>query len=101
MIVIWFGMWAIFMILSNKRVIENKIWQKAFETVSNQRFGFSVINDVFSIFYVPILWFGFSQFQTLFGSGYLGFNGFICLIFVLASISLPFLLFLVWWKKGE
>lgn len=52
-----------------------------------------------SVLYLPLLWFGFSQFQELFSTGYLGFNGFICLIFVIFSVLYPIGLFLVWWKK--
>lgn len=54
-----------------------------------------------SVLYLPLLWFGFSQFQELFSAGYLGFNGFICLIFVIFSVLYPIGLFLVWWKKEQ
>ncbi len=62
-IVILAFMWALFMILSNKRVIEHKIWHSILETISHRRYKLMVINDVISLFYVPILWFGFSQMQ--------------------------------------
>ena len=51
------------------------------------------------VFYFPILVFGFYQFQNLFSKGYGGFNGFVCLLLVIASILLPFIWAYVWWKK--
>ena len=60
-----------------------------------------VINDVASVLYLPILIFGFYQFQELFGEGYLGFNGFISLVFVLACLALPFIWTAVWCKKEK
>jgi hypothetical protein len=48
-----------------------------------------------------MLWFGFNQFQELFSSGYQGFNGFICIVFVVFALLYPFGLLYVWWKKDE
>lgn len=70
-----------------------------FETISVRRYRYSIINDIFGIFYLPILWFSFYQFQKLFDKGYLGFNGFVCLVLVLAALALPFVWGAVWWKK--
>jgi hypothetical protein len=39
-----------------------------FEDVFKRRFKFMAINDVFSLFYVPLVWFGLSQFKNLMGS---------------------------------
>jgi len=39
-----------------------------FDDVFKRRFKFMAINDVISLFYVPILWFSFSQFKNLIGS---------------------------------
>jgi hypothetical protein len=58
-----------------------------------------IINDVFSLFYFPILYFGFLQLQHLFGPGILGLNGFIALVFILTVILLPFIWIYVWVKK--
>lgn len=99
MIIIAFGLWALFMILSNRRIIEHKTWHNFLESVSVRRFRFSLLNDIISVFYVPIVWFGFNQFQELFSEGYLGFNGFVCLIMVVFVLLYPFGLVYVWWKK--
>jgi len=58
-----------------------------------------VINDVISVLYIPILVFGFYQFQDLIGDGILGFNGFISLLSVLACLAIPFIWTVVWYKK--
>ena len=97
--IILVGLFAIFMILSNRKVIEHKIWQKMFQIISIQRFRFSIINDIMGVFYLPILVFGFYQFQNLFDKGYAGFNGFVCLVLVIGAILLPFAWGFVWWKK--
>lgn len=55
--------WLIFLFLSNKRIVEHKKWHELFEIISNRRFKFMVINDVASVLYIPILIFGFYQFQ--------------------------------------
>lgn len=99
MIVVAFGLWALFIILSNRRIVENKTWHNFLEMVSIKRFRFSLINDILSVLYVPILWFGLNQFQQLFSTGYLGFNGFICLIFVIVCLLVPIGLFYIYFRK--
>lgn len=61
-------MWFIFSILSNRRLISHKTWNSMFDDVFKRRFKYMAINDVFSLFYVPILWFAFNQFKNLVGS---------------------------------
>ena len=96
-----FPFWLIFLILSNKRVVEHKKWHNLLELISNRRFGFMIINDIASVLYIPILVFGFYQFQELFGEGILGFNGFISLVCVLLCLALPIVWTIVWCKKEK
>ncbi len=66
--IIFACMWTVFFFLSNKRVITNKTWHGMFEDAFKRRFKFMAVNDVFSLLYVPIIWFGLSQFKNLMGS---------------------------------
>ena len=91
--------WLIFLILSNRRVVEHKKWNTFFSLISHRRFRFMILNDIASVLYLPVLIFGFYQFQELFGEGYMGFNGFITLVFVLAFLALPFIWTAIWCKK--
>lgn len=66
-IVVFGVIWLIFLFLSNKRLISNKIWHGMFEDVFKRRFKFKALNDVLSLFYVPLIWFGLSQLKDLGG----------------------------------
>jgi len=98
LIVILGVFWFIFLILGNKRILPHKIWHRFLEEVSQKRYQLMVINDVITLFYLPILYFGFMQLQHLFGSGIYGFNGFVTLVFLLAALAMPFIWLLVWFK---
>ena len=66
-IIVFTGIWLLFLFLSNKRLISNKTWHGMFEDVFKRRLKFKAVNDVLSLFYVPLIWFGFSQLQDLVG----------------------------------
>ena len=89
----------IFLILSNKRIMCNKVWHSFFSEVSEKRFRWMALNDILSLFYVPITYFGFWQFHHLFGTGIYGFNGFVTLVFVLSTILLPIIYLILWCKR--
>jgi hypothetical protein len=98
-LVIFSPLWFLFLILSNRRVVDHKLWNSILTTISNHRFKLMVVNDICSVFYVPILWFGFYQMQELFGEGFLVFNGISCLLFVIFAIIIPFIWLWAWVKK--
>ena len=59
-----------------------------------------VINDVVSLFYLPITYFGFSQMNHLFDSpGIYSFNGAMALIFVVVAIVVPVVWVVLWCKR--
>ncbi len=94
-------MWLISLFLSNKRLITHKTWHSIFDDVFRRRFKFTVINDVLSLFYVPILWFALSQFKDLVGSEkttYMNVNAAFTVIFLIAAIVLPIVWFVAWIK---
>lgn len=59
-----------------------------------------VVNDVLSLFYLPITYFGFWQFTHLFGEGVYGFNGFSALVLVLAALIIPVVWLGLWCKRS-
>ena len=60
-----------------------------------------VVNDILSLFYVPVTYFGFWQFKHLFDySGVYAFSGFAALLFVLLAIVLPVVWLVMWWKRS-
>jgi hypothetical protein len=60
-----------------------------------------VINDILSIFYLPITYFGFFQMSHLFDNpGIYSFNGAIALIFVLIAIIVPIAWLVLWCKRS-
>ncbi len=67
-IVLFAGFWFLFLFLSNKRLVGNKTWHSFFEDIFKRRLKYAAINDVISLFYVPILWFGLSQLKDLTGT---------------------------------
>lgn len=93
-IVIVIGIWAIFFIVSRGWVRGDEGWRGVLEDLSKKRFRFWILNDVIQLVYVPVLWFGFSQFAELFGPGILAFNGILTLILVLFFVAYPILLLL-------
>jgi len=98
-IVIFACFWAIFMLLGNKRLIPHKIWQPFFASISDKRYGLMVINDVLSLFYLPILFFSFMQLNNLNGGGIYSFNAFVTVIFLIAAILMPVIWLLLWIKR--
>jgi hypothetical protein len=98
LIVILGSLWFVFLLLENKRIVSHKIWHKFLEEVSQKRYQLMVVNDVITLFYLPILYFGFLQLQHLFGEGIYGFNVFATLLFVIAALAMPFVWLLVWFK---
>jgi hypothetical protein len=72
-----------------------------FEDVFKRRFKFMAINDVFSLFYVPILWFGLSQFKSLIDSGpetYMTVNAGLTVVFFVFAVVMPFVWLMMWIK---
>jgi len=59
--------WIAFAVLSNKRLVSDKLWHNMFDDVFKRRFKFMAVNDVISLFYVPIVWFAFTQFKDFTG----------------------------------
>jgi hypothetical protein len=57
------------------------------------------INDFISLFYVPILWLAFNQFQDLGTGSYMIFNSFCSILFLILAILLPILYLYMWWKR--
>jgi len=60
------GFVVLFLLLGNNRMVKQKIWQGWFEAVSEKRFRFMVVNDVFGLFGLPLFYFGFMQFKNIF-----------------------------------
>lgn len=98
-VVIYASFWFLFLLLGNKRLIGHKIWHSFLHEVSEKRFQWMVVNDIMSLFYVPITYFGFWQFRNLFGSGIYAFNGVATLLFVLLAIAIPILWLVLWCKR--
>jgi hypothetical protein len=100
-LIIFACMWVLFFFLSNRRLITHKTWHSMFEDVFKRRFKFMAINDVFSLFYVPILWFGLSQFKSLIGSGpetYMTVNAGLTVVFFVFAVVMPFVWLMMWIK---
>ena len=98
-IIIFACMWAVFFFLSNKRLITNKTWHGMFDDVFKRRFKFMAVNDVFGLFYVPIVWFGLSQFKNLIGSElktYMTVNAALTVVFFVCAVVMPFAWLLMW-----
>jgi len=58
-----------------------------------------VINDVLSLFFLPILFFSFMQLNNLNGGGIYSFNAFVTVIFLIAAILMPVIWLLLWIKR--
>lgn len=100
MIVVMFCFWLVFLILGNKRIMKHKIWLNFFSEVSKKRFQLMVINDIVSIFYLPITYFGFLQMTHLFDApGIYSFNGVMALIFLMVAIIVPIAWIVLWCKR--
>jgi hypothetical protein len=71
-----------------------------YEDVFRRRFKFMAINDVMSLFYMPIIWFGLTQFRNI--SGYTDnlsiTTPVFAIIFLVAAIVMP-IVWVVLWKK--
>lgn len=68
-IILFAGMWLILLFLSSKKLISNKLWFNLLDDTFKRRFKFMAINDVISLFVVPIVWFAIWQFKDLKGTG--------------------------------
>lgn len=66
-IIVFAILWVILLFFSNKRLISHKIWHGMFDDVFKRRLKFRAINDILSLFYVPLIWFGLSQLKDLMG----------------------------------
>jgi hypothetical protein len=98
-IVILACFWVVFLLLGNKRIVTHKIWLSFFSEVSEKRFKNMLVNDVVSLFYLPITYFGFWQMNNLFGEGIYGFNGFATLFFTASAIAVPVIWLGIWCKR--
>lgn len=93
--------WFIWLMLSNKRLISHKTWHSMFDDVFKRRFKFMALNDVFALFYVPILYFSLNQFKDLVGSEipeYMNANAAFTVIFFVCAVILPFVWLVMWIK---
>jgi len=101
-IIVFTCMWLVFLFLSNKKLISHKLWFNMFDDVFKRRFKFMALNDVFSLFFVPIVWFALWQFQDLKGSGssddYSNINSAFTVIFLILTLLLPFIWTMFWFK---
>jgi hypothetical protein len=59
------------------------------------------VNDFISLFYMPILWLAFNQFQDFGVGSYMQFNAFCSILFLVIAILLPILYLYMWWKKSS
>lgn len=91
--------WLVFLLLGNNRVVSHKVWHSFLSEVSQKRFKNMIINDILSLFYLPITYFGFWQIRHLFGSGIYGFNGFATLFFLISAIVVPIVWLGFWCKR--
>lgn len=94
--VILIPLWLLFGLLSNRRLVENKNWLSFWTGISVNRYRLMILNDVLSVFYVPLLWFGFMQFQDLIFEGYLGFSSFLAIAMVIICVALPAIWLVIW-----
>jgi hypothetical protein len=99
LIIILACFWLLFLVLGNKRIVTHKVWHSFLAEVSQKRYQFMVVNDVLSLFYLPILYFGFLQLQTLIGPGIYAFNAAATLIFIALAITLPIIWTTVWYRR--
>lgn len=101
-IIMFSGMWMVFLFLSSKKLISNKLWFNMFEDIFKRRFKFMALNDILSLFIVPILWFGLWQFKDLTGteleSGYSTINAVFTVVFLIFAFIIPVIWGLFWFK---
>lgn len=82
--------WFFFLTLSSKFVMRHKIWQGFFQEISRKRFQLMLINDIFSLFYFPILYFAFMQMNNLVSTGsFYALNAAFTIIIFIAAIIVP------------
>lgn len=94
--------WFVFLCLSSKYVVRHKVWQAFLEGISRRRFQLMVLNDAFSLFYLPLAYFAFMQLPNLFSSGgFYGLNAFLTLLLLLAAIIMPMVWVLLWWSRSR
>lgn len=100
MIVVFICFWFVFLMLGNKRIMLHKIWFGFFSEISEKRFQLMVINDVISLFYLPITYFGFFQISHLFeSSGIYIANGIMTILFLAVAIIIPIVWMILWCKR--
>ena len=98
--VIFICLWLLFLVLGNPRIVTHKIWQGFFRDISVKRYQLMVLHDVLSLFYLPLFYFAFSQFRTIFNeAGFYAANGFITVLFLLIGLVMPFVWIGLWAKK--
>lgn len=92
-------MWALFFFLSNRRLVSHRTWHSMFDDVFKRRFKFMSFNDVFGLFYVPIVWFALSQFKNLVGSSggaFMSLNAALTVIFLIIVLVMPIIWLVMW-----
>ena len=99
MIVVLVPFWLLFLLLGNKRIVTHKVWHSFLSEVSQKRYQFMVLNDVLSLFYVPLTYFAFLQLQHPFTDSVTPFNGVATLLFLLLAIALPIVWTFLWCKR--
>jgi hypothetical protein len=82
--------WFFFLSISSKFVMRHKIWQGFFQEVSRKRFQLMLVNDIFSIFYFPILFFAMMQMGNLVSPGsFYALNAAFTIILFIGAIIVP------------
>jgi hypothetical protein len=72
-----------------------------FGDIFRRRFKYMAINDLFSLFYLPILWFAFNQMRDLSGNtSYLAGNAVATILLMIMALATPILLTLAWYRLG-
>ena len=100
MIVVALCFWFVFLMLGNKRIMRHKIWFGFFNEVSEKRFQLMLINDIISLFFLPIMYFGFFQLSHLYEAGGIyAANGTTTLIFLILAILVPIAWAMLWCRR--
>ena len=63
-----------------------------FTDVFRRRFKYMALNDIFSIFYLPILWFSLNQLNDLsLGTAYMNVNAIFAILLLIIALCVPLL----------
>lgn len=89
--------WFFFLSISSKFVLRHKIWQGFFQEISRKRYQLMVINDVFSLFYFPIIYFAMMQMANLVSPGaFYALNAAVTVLLFIAAIIMPIAWITLW-----